>query len=492
MDAHDQKSKPERSVMPPAELQQVNIVLAGFQPGAPVVKVEEQSIDNSHGSMEHTVPPMELESQTNDNTKSTISSSSGDLSTLSQAMGIDTKFDNLLSDLREDRAQRDEMIQSRLAMVESSIQSRLGMIESSIQAVKVQRSESSTSPTVKRLREQLAAEKEQLKTLKQQYGEVKKENNYVVKKYNALSRNYNKQTEELEKTKDMLHEVLEERDQEQTAMDGRSLANASKETDGTIMSLWTQIAYDIRQLAHLLANSPGTQELDDTVTRRLRLLTTDYRKFLSSQDHCIDLMQGYLWLVLKCKVFDATPPIWGGSRSTSLKRAKYDLYAQIISLDQDDSEYEVTMAEAARCFAQIFTMFNGFWDEDETLINHAINEEAKIMEPFLPQRHGKTDRADQKVCDQLKYIFRNAIKLDKIIMTSKAFFERRWQDPYQDREGSQFFNEKYMISDNHERALTPKSRVLFCLAPMLLKSGTADGQDYCCTIVLQKGRVVCN
>ncbi|RGP70493.1 hypothetical protein FSPOR_4068 [Fusarium sporotrichioides] len=464
MDAHGQSPKPERSSIL-TELQQIDSVLTGLQPVTPSVKVEEQSMDNSHGALGHPVSPTELERQANDDAESDTSWSSNDTSwssgdsNRSQAMEIDTKFDNFLSELREDRVKQNEMIQSRL-----------DKIDTSIQALKVQRAESSTSPVVKRLREQLKTEREQLKTVKKQHGNVKKENSNLNKIYNALFRNYGQQKEELEKTKVQLHEALAGSDQQRLLMDGRSLVNASKETDGTIIGLWTQIAYDIRQLAHLLANPPGTQELDDNVTRRLRFITADYRKFFSDEDHCIDLMQGYLWVMLKNSVFDG----------------------KISSGNYDSPECKVALANAARCLAQMSTMFSELWDEDGTLINSVINEETKIMEPFSPKHHGRTDRADQKVRRQLKDIFRAALKLDRIILTSKAIFERRWQDPFQKPGGFQLFNEDYMTSDNHETVLTPKSRILFCVSPMLLKTGTADGQNYDSMIVLQKAKVVCN
>ncbi|GKU05176.1 hypothetical protein FLAG1_04570 [Fusarium langsethiae] len=353
MDAHDRQPKPERSSIP-RELQEMDSVLTELQPITPSVKVEEQSIDNSHGNMGH-----------------------------------------------------------------------LDKIESSIQASNVQPAESSTSPALKKV-------KEQLKTEKEKNSEAKKEHNA------------------------QLRDALEERDQQQTLMDGRPLANASKETDGTIKVLWTQIAYGIRQVAHSLANSPSAHVLDDTVTHRLRLLTADYGKFLSSPDHCVDIMQGYLWLVVMDRVFNSNRPLWGGPHSTSLKRAKDCLYERMFLDKNDGPEHELVLANGARCFAQISTMFSELWDQDEALFNRAVDDETKLMGPFFLKHHGRNDRAEKNIRDQLKDIFRTALELDKITLTSRAFFQRRWQDAFQKPGGLQLFNEDYMTSANHETVLTPK------------------------------------
>ncbi|RGP65284.1 hypothetical protein FLONG3_9260 [Fusarium longipes] len=469
MEDHDRKPKRERSIpSTPEEMDSIVVTVDNTPP----IKVEKKSSGIVHDASELSSAPVTPGGQTSLGTQTCIAqlSSASNISCSTEITKMDAKLDSFFEKLREGQVRQDEMIQSRL-----------DMIDSSIKTFKPQPAKGSTTPTLKKLREQLKTEKDEHKDLKNKHKLLWKENDDLVQKY-----------QELEEMNAELRDALAERDQQQLLLEGGSLANASKETDSTIAVLWTQLAYNIRNVAHLVAHSPGTQSLGDTVIHRLRLVTVNFRQFLSSQDHCIDLMQGYIWVLLRLRVFRVNQPLWGGLGSNYLKLAKECFYERITSVQNDSSEREVALANAGRHFSQMTAMLGELWDDDEALINSTINKEVKMLEPFFLQYHGRLDRADQKISEQLKDIFRIAIKLDKIMLTSKAFFECTWHDPWQSPPSIQLFNEVFMTSENHETMLTPKSRVLFFVSPILTKTGTADGQNYGDMMILNKAEVVCD
>ncbi|KAL4730384.1 hypothetical protein ACLX1H_002418 [Fusarium chlamydosporum] len=473
MDARGGNPELERSPVRcmPATHEEPASIFADMEHIFQSIKAQEQTIDNSDGVSGHPAPLVEPEREPSEDIPSSIALPSSDSSNLSrtETMRMDPGLIALLHELRNDRAIQDEMIHNHL-----------DNINTSIETLKVQPAKAPTPAALTKLKEQLNAEKKK-------YRDLNKEHKALIREHEICDQ----QTEELREMKSRLDEVLADRDQQQASLEGGSLVNAAKETDSTIVVLWAQIAYNIRNVAYLLAHSAVTQELSSTVTERLRSLTRDYKKFLSSQDHCIDLMQGYLWVLLEKKVFRADQPLWGGPSSTPFKLVKEKLHDRICLKMDGNSERETALTNAARGLVQISTMLSQLWDQDETLINQIINDETKILEPFFLQPHSRANRIDQKIRDQLKDIFHAAIKLDRIMLTSKAFFQRCWRNPWRKRSSVQLFNEEFMISDNHESKLTDKSRVWFFVSPALTKNGTADGQNYDSMIVLEKASVVC-
>jgi hypothetical protein len=151
----------------------------------------------------------------------------------------------------------------------------------------------------------------------------------LIKEYKRLDHAYEKQSDELHKTNDRLSDALLKRDQLRQLLEGGTFANSAKTTDSAILGIWKQLAYNIRNLAYILARTTDIGELSDTVTTRLRRVTTEYTKLFQDQDHSHALMQGYLWGLIEDRIFkpDRSDRLTrGGSQTTSWKLAKDDIY----------------------------------------------------------------------------------------------------------------------------------------------------------------------
>jgi hypothetical protein len=111
---------------------------------------------------------------------------------------------------------------------------------------------------------------------------------------------------------------------------------------------------------------------------------------------------------------------------------------------------------------------------------------------FFLRRSARTDRTEKKINEQLNEIVQSAIELDKMMMCSKACFMIEWQPPAKKSHSNNRYDKEFMESDIHEVEPSSKSRVKFFMSPILLKTGTADGQKYDTTNVLAKASVVCN
>ncbi|KAF4478596.1 hypothetical protein FAGAP_12289 [Fusarium agapanthi] len=317
----------------------------------------------------------------------------------------------------------------------------------------------------------------------------------VTKEQKKLFRAYQKQSDELHETNARLGDVLLERDQLRRLLEGGTFANSGKTTDIAILGIWKKLAFNIRGLAYTLAQTPDTVELEETVTERLRRVTSDYMRLLHDQDYSHALIQGYLWwliedLVFKPIEFDGLT--WGGSHTTSFKLLKDKVYSQILSKKGKKSDYSTTLAHAARSFSQVSAMLSKLWDDNNGFIKQIVWRETRFLQPFFSRGSTRASRNEKKISEQLNEIVQDAIELDKMIMCSKAFFMIEWSMPGKKSSANIRYDKTFMEADIHEVELDSKNRVKFFKSPILLKAGTADGQKYDVTNVLAKASVVCN
>ncbi|TVY70461.1 hypothetical protein Focb16_v001187 [Fusarium oxysporum f. sp. cubense] len=337
----------------------------------------------------------------------------------------------------------------------------------------------------------------------------------LTREYKRLDREHGKKMDEIHETNERLHDALLERDQLRQLLEGGTFANSAKTADSTILGTWKQLAYKIRNLAHILAHTPDTLDLGDVAKQRLRFLSNDYVNLLKGEDYIHALMQGYLWALLEDRVFQPNPtdqPIWGGSQITCLKLARDDIYCQchmgdvclvhgvhvltflarLASETGKNPDYLATFAHAARCFSQVSTMYSKLWDDDHRFIEQVVSLEAQRLQPFFLRRSARLDRTEKKISEELKDIIHSAVELDKMMMCSKARFMIEWKTPAKTSRSNARYNREFMEAVIYDGELGPKSRVKFFTSPILLKAGTADGQKYNTTNVLAKASVVCN
>lgn len=150
------------------------------------------------------------------------------------------------------------------------------------------------------------------------------------------------------------------------------------------------------------------------------------------------------------------------------------------------------IAHAARWLAQGSVMMCNLWERDDRGIRRLVVAEAKRLRPFHSIHQSTADRCDRKVVDQLREILDSATELDQMMMRSKAIFQIHWRDESQSPSTAEMWNEDVMDSEASTKKLSPKSRVIFFISPIVYKAGTADGQRYNSRMVLAKASVVCN
>ncbi|RKK72780.1 hypothetical protein BFJ69_g9873 [Fusarium oxysporum] len=347
-------------------------------------------------------------------------------------------------------------------VVQTEVQNGMDRVFNYVKSFIPQPAQASTTSTTTELRAQL-----------------KKEKNYVQK----LS--------DLEKVNARLDDVLRERDQLRQLLEGGSLANSDKATDDSIRGKWKELAYNIRCLARHLAHNPPRQQLDDIARERLRFIAGDYYTLLEDEDYRELIIMSYLWVTVQDDVFDARQTIWGGPELKSFKAVRDRIISRVgdgINIPNCDDP----IAHAARWLAQGSVMMCNLWERDDRGIRRLVLAEAKRLRPFHSTHQSTADRCDRKVVDQLREILGSAIELDQMMMRSKAIFQIHWRDESQSLSTAEMWNEDVMDSEASTKILSPKSRVIFFISPIVYKAGTADGQRYNSRMVLAKASVVCN
>ncbi|KAH7181038.1 hypothetical protein DER46DRAFT_653210 [Fusarium sp. MPI-SDFR-AT-0072] len=343
-------------------------------------------------------------------------------------------------------------------VVQTEVQNGMDRFFNYVKSFAAQPVQSSTASTITELRAQL-----------------KKEKNYGQK----LSVNAK------------LDDALRGRDQLRQLLERGSLANSDKATDDSIRGKWKELAYNIRCLARRLAHDPPRQQLDDIARERLRFIAGDYYTLLKDDDYREFIIMSYLWVSVQEDVFDVGETIWGGPELKSFKAVRDRIITRVgdgTTIPNSDDP----VAHAARWLAQGSAMMSNLWERDDRGIRRLILAEAKRLRPFYSTRQFTADRCDGKAVGQLREILGSAIELDQMMMRSKAIFQVHWRDQSQNLSIAEMWNEDVMDSEASTRILSPKSRVIFFISPIVYKAGTADGQRYNSRMVLAKASVVCN
>jgi hypothetical protein len=186
-----------------------------------------------------------------------------------------------------------------------------------------------------------------------------------------------------------------------------------------------------------------------------------------------------------------------GITSLVSNSGKFTVGMSLISIDRVGGsenllDNEFSIAHIARWLAQGSTMMSKLGGKDHTVLQRLVNIEAKHLRPFYSSDQSRTDRSEKHIMDQLRGIMDSAIEIDKMMMCSKAIFQVHWRDQSQKPGLTQRYNKDVMVSEAYENYLSPKSRVMFFISPVLYEFGTADGQSYDSRMVLAKAVVVCD
>lgn len=200
--------------------------------------------------------------------------------------------------LEESRNISSQQISSVEQVVRTEVQTGMERIVNYVKSFIPQPAQASNASTIADLRAQLQAEKDYVQKL--------------TVDHNDMAQHSHKQKQDLGKVNAKLDHALRERDHLRQLLDGGSLANSRKITDDSIRGKWNELTYNIRCLAHFLAQDPLQQQLDDLVTKRLRCVYKDYRKLLKDEDYRELLIMGHLWVIVQDEVFDADEQLWGG------------------------------------------------------------------------------------------------------------------------------------------------------------------------------------
>ncbi|KAF5638256.1 uncharacterized protein FTJAE_5357 [Fusarium tjaetaba] len=362
-------------------------------------------------------------------------------------------------------------------MVQSESQNGMDRICNYFKGLAAQPVQSPTASTITELRAQLKTEKNNLQKLSGDYS-------------NQVQHSH-KQKQILEKLNAKLDDALRERDQLRQLLDGGSLANSHKATDDSIHGKWKELSYNIRCLARHLAQNSPQQQLDDVARERLRFISRDYYTLLEDDDYRELILMSYLWVTVQDNVFDARRTVWGGPELKSFKAVRDSIITRVgdgINIPNCDDP----IAHAARWLAQGSAMMGSLWERDDRGFRRLVLAEAKLLRPFYSTHQSMADRCDRKIIDQLRDILNSAIEVDEMMMRSKAIFQVHWRDRSQSPKSAARWNENAMDSVASTKVVSPRSRVVFFISPVVYKTGTADGQRYDSQMVLAKASVVCD
>lgn len=274
------------------------------------VKLEKLSKNNLDGNSCPSLPRVRFETDFNDHHQASITQPSSDSNDRTTTENIELQGSSLMEYLREFRS----ILDQRDAKVEQMFANTLDVLVSIAEKKDTEHTQSAASVEIAHLKSMLMSEEES--------------NSELEENHKSLLQDFQQQGKKLERINEKLHDALHERDQLRQLLDGGPLANSAKTADSTISSKWDELAYNIRSLAHLLANEPYIEQLGDSVINRLRFLTTDYIEILRDEDHRNALMQGYLWLLIYEGVFKPNQPIWGGPQASNFKMARESIFSQ--------------------------------------------------------------------------------------------------------------------------------------------------------------------
>ncbi|KAG8351011.1 hypothetical protein FVEN_g10854 [Fusarium venenatum] len=346
-----------------------------------------------------------------------------------------------------------------------------------VKSVLVRPAQPPTPADVERLTKQLESEESRHKNLKTNY--------------EKLVDMYNLQKKELQKVHTRLRDSDQETDRLRRLLNGGSFDNPNKLADDAFKSEWSKMAYNIRCLVHTLDGTWSRQSLDDEVTRRLRRVSKDHQKHYQYPDFRISLMQGRLWILIQDIVFDTKQEIRGGPGVETLKATRESFIAHIGEIE-GKLETEPSVALIAGWLYRGYPIMGKLYGNDSIDVKRVVDLETKRLRPFMADSQPRTDRTDDMVSGQLKDIIDSAIELDQIMMSSRAIYEVHWGDRSQEPGNLGRWNPEAMEADVWEHKISPRSRVLFRISPVLYKFGANDGRGYDSYMVLAKGIVVCD
>ncbi|KAM0305714.1 hypothetical protein HYE67_008345 [Fusarium culmorum] len=326
--------------------------------------------------------------------------------------------------------------------------------------------------------------KKQLKSEKTQHKDLKAN-------YDNLARNSDDQKKELQNEITRSKEYHKERNQILELLNGGSLADPNSTDDDEVRGTWIYIAFNVKQLAYQLVGASSGQPLDDEVTQRLQRVSKEYRKQMQDPDFRDLLMRGYIWLLVQDIEFDSKKDLWGGPGVRVLKMTHDNLVARVEKTG-GDLDAEPPVAHIAGWLAKGSAIMNKLCEKDSIGINHVVDVETERLRPFMVDQKPGYDRTDKMVSKQLKDIIDSAIKLDVIMMSSRAIFHIHWGGRAQESGNLERWNPDLMEAEGWDHEVSPESRVQFRISPTLYKFGTVNGILYNLNIVLAKSAVVCD
>ncbi|KAI8228108.1 hypothetical protein K4K54_002425 [Colletotrichum sp. SAR 10_86] len=274
---------------------------------------------------------------------------------------------------------------------------------------------------------------------------------------------------------------------------GHKIANSSKVSDDEIKSLWRTMAYNIQNIATtILTGIPSQKELKhghDEPSCAICHMDSGHAAILHNEDFGPCVIEHYIWRAVVRKIFGrdengSHSSSWAGVAGESMG-VIYTKLLEVVNREEGDP------SEVMQWKSETATIIDEMIGVDEKRLEEAALEEFDGLRRFLPANELGDEMAEGKFFDEFAKVIREALKLHRIFLKSRAYFYIDWVDISEDQT-SVAYNPEHHEAEVWEKSLDDTSVVWFNIAPSLMKVGDSNGNDYKQCTRLIKATVICD
>ncbi|EQB48469.1 hypothetical protein CGLO_12300 [Colletotrichum gloeosporioides Cg-14] len=271
-----------------------------------------------------------------------------------------------------------------------------------------------------------------------------------------------------------------------------AFANSKKVSDDEIVAIWKTMAYNIRSLAAtMLVHCPSQQSLKPgKISGKCALaqMSQEHYQLLKDADMRSGVVEKYLWKSVANRILRSGDAedlwyVWGGLFGTEF----FDVFQEMSEHDMNPAEFE----ELLRWKSQGAAMIEKTIGIDKAALKDLVKTETEGFLLLSSPETQKDPKAHRDLFVQLGKIYKEALQLSSIFMTSKAHFIVGWAISTQQGNQKVPYNKEFMEAEGWENEPTDKSIVALDVSPGLMKYGTANGSAYGkCTMLVKHGVVL--
>lgn len=153
----------------------------------------------------------------------------------------------------------------------------------------------------------------------QQLKEAVREKKALEGEYSKLKTHYHEREKLFEDQSKALETAVREQGEQRRLARHGTLGSAEKVPDDVIRSKWKQLGYNIRSLAHSLAEFSELGKFRQQPVDRMRFITPDFASWLLDDDSRDFIIQAYLWCTIYERIFTGSTLAWAGTPGHFMK-----------------------------------------------------------------------------------------------------------------------------------------------------------------------------